>query len=106
MSRGALTAKQRRFLRALGHHLDPLVKIGKEGVTDGVCAELEQALLDHELVKIRVLESCPDGRGAVASRLARSCEASVAGEIGRTALLYRAHPEKPRIELPASGRAQ
>jgi RNA-binding protein len=103
MHRGALTAKQRRFLRAKGHHLEPLVQIGKDGVTEGVCAELDHALTDHELVKIRVLESSPAPRAAAAARLAGACRAEIAGEIGRTALLYRPHPEKPRIQLPGSG---
>lgn len=96
-----LSGKQRRHLRALGHHLDPVVQVGKEGVSEGVIAAVAQALSTHELVKVRVLETCGEGRSAVAASLARACDAAVAGVIGRTLLLYRAHPERPRIELPA-----
>jgi len=100
-----LTGKQRRFLRACGHHLQPVVQVGKEGVTEGVLGALDHALLDHELVKVRVLETSPEDRRAVAQLLARGCTAQVAGEVGRTVLLYRPHPEEPRLQLPPSSRA-
>lgn len=98
-----LTGKQRRFLRAKGHHLAPIVILGKEGVTQAVGAELDRALLDHELVKVRLLDSCPEDRKKVGAALGAACHAAVAGELGRTLLFYKAHPEKPRLVLPAAG---
>ena len=49
-----LNSKQIRHLRGRGHHLSAVVNVGKEGVTDGVAAALDQALTDHELVKVKV----------------------------------------------------
>ncbi|HET9551733.1 MAG TPA: YhbY family RNA-binding protein, partial [Anaeromyxobacteraceae bacterium] len=44
----------RKRLRAAGHHLSAIVQVGKEGVTEAVLRQLDQALADHELVKVRV----------------------------------------------------
>ena len=95
-----LSGKQRRHLRALGHHLDPLLQIGQEGVTDGVVAQANVQLQRHELIKVRVLESSPLDRREAADELAARTGADLAQVLGRTFLLYKRDPEKPRIELP------
>jgi len=95
-----LTGKQRRHLRALGHHLDPLLQIGHEGVTDAVVAQANTQLGRHELIKVRVLESSPLDRREAADELAARTGADLAQVLGRTFLLYKRDPEKPRIELP------
>ena len=95
-----LNGKKRRYLRGLGHSLDPVVQVGKEGVTDGVVAAIEQALLAHELIKVRCSSECALDRKEVAASLAQATGAEIAQTLGRTMLLYRAHPEKPRIVLP------
>ena len=96
-----LSGKQRRYLRALGHHLNAVVQIGHEGVSDAVAAEAERQLEIHELIKVKIAESSPVGRHEAAQLLAEQCEAEVAQVLGRTALLYRARKDKPGIELPA-----
>jgi RNA-binding protein len=96
----ALTGKQHRHLRALGHHLEPIVQMGKQGLTTSVETAVEQALETHELVKVRLGTECPDDRGAVAEKLAAALKADVAQQLGRTILLYRRHPTKPKIVLP------
>ena len=95
-----LTGKQRRHLRALGHHLDPLLQIGHEGVTDAVVAQANTQLRRHELIKVRVLESAPLDRREAAGELSARTGAALAQVLGRTFLLYKRDPEKPRIELP------
>ena len=95
-----LTGKQRRHLRALGHHLDPLLQIGHEGITDAVVAHAEAQLRRHELIKVRVLESAPLDRREAAGELSARTDAALAQVLGRTFLLYKRDPEKPRIELP------
>jgi len=95
-----LSGKQRRHLRALGHHLDPLLQIGHEGVTDAVVAQANTQLGRHELIKVRVLESSPLDRREAADELAARTGADLAQVLGRTFLLYKRDPEKPRIELP------
>lgn len=89
---------QRKYLRGMAHNLDPVVQVGHGGVTDGVVGAVEQALLDHELIKVRMIE--PSDKKAMAADLARRCSAHLCGLIGHTAILYRPHPEDPRIELP------
>lgn len=96
----SLTGKQRRHLRSLGHHLEPVVQLGKQGLTDGVFAAVSSALDQHELVKVRIGTECPDERQDVAARLGPALHAEVAQVLGRTVLLYRRHPKEPRIVLP------
>jgi RNA-binding protein len=95
-----LTGKQRRHLRALGHNLDPVVQLGKLGLTEAVTAAIDAALEQHELVKVRLGTECPDDRHDVADRLAPALRAEVAQVLGRTILLYRRHPKEPKIKLP------
>ena len=96
----SLSGKAARHLRALGHDLSPTVSIGKEGITDGVVAAAEAALLTHELVKVRVQAEAPVDRNEAASELASKTSSSLAQVLGRTFLLYKRHPKKPKIELP------
>ena len=95
-----LTGKQRRHLRALGHALRPIVQVGKDGIDAGVIAAVEQALGDHELVKLKVGESAGLDRHDAAESLAQKTHSEVAQVLGNTVLLYRAHPDEPQIVLP------
>ena len=95
-----LTGKQRRFLRGLGHDQNVIVQIGKDGIDDGLVAAIDQALADHELVKIRVGEHAELDRHDAAELLAQRTKSEVAQVLGNTVLLYRRHPEEPQIVLP------
>ena len=95
----------RRKLRAHGHALNPLVQIGKGGVTAGVLAQVAQALFDHELVKVRIGTECPLDRFAVADELAAQPGTRVVQILGRTVLVYKRHPKKPRFEGKAAATA-
>jgi RNA-binding protein len=94
-----LTGKQKRFLRALGHSLKPVITVGKSEVTEALTKETASALDAQELVKIKLLESCLMDRNEVARLLAEGCGAEVAQILGRTALLYR-QAKEPKLELP------
>jgi RNA-binding protein len=100
-----LTGKQRRHLRALAHHLDPVVQVGKGGMTDALTDAVDRALTDHELVKVRVLEGAPAGRDALAQPLADALRAHVVGTVGRIVILYRMRKQNPDIVLPARSQA-
>ena len=95
-----LTGKQRRHLRALGHHLDPVVQIGHDGINDAVVRETDAQLKVHELIKVKIGESSPQPRHEAAELLASRTQAQVAQVLGRTALLYRRRDENPQIVLP------
>jgi RNA-binding protein len=100
-----LTGAQARYLRGLGHHLDAVVQIGKEGITDGLVKALKEALLAHELVKVRLLQEAPIDRKDAGPELAKLAACSLAQTLGRTLLFYKRHPNKPKIVLPKSLKA-
>jgi RNA-binding protein len=95
-----LSGKQRRHLRGLGHDLKPIVQIGKGGIDDGLVAAVDQALDDHELVKIKLGDAADLDRHDAADTVARKTHSEVAQVLGNTVLLYRPHPEEPAIVLP------
>lgn len=94
-----LSGKQKRQLRALAHHLEPVVQVGKDGATGAVLDAVDTALADHELIKVRVLETSPEGRGPVGVALAERLGAHLVGELGRIVILYRRHPNQPKVPL-------
>ncbi|MEO6777376.1 MAG: ribosome assembly RNA-binding protein YhbY [Kofleriaceae bacterium] len=95
-----LTGKQRHHLRGLGHKLDPLVQVGKGGIDDGLIKAVDQALADHELIKVRVGDTAELDRHEAADQLAADTHSEVAQVIGNIVLLYRARAEDPAITLP------
>ena len=98
----SIDGAQRRALRALGHHLEPVLHIGHSGVTDGVVRATSEQLERHELIKIAVLADGPVGRKDAPHLVADRAGAHVAQIVGRTALLYRRRFDNPRVELPGS----
>ncbi len=88
----ALTSGERKRLRGMAHNLEPVGFVGRSGLSDGVVAEIDQALAVHELIKIR-LQLDREERKQVATELAARLGAALAGLVGRVAILYRAHPD-------------
>jgi RNA-binding protein len=95
-----LSAKQRRYLSSLGHHLEPVVQVGKDGLSEGLILAIGQALHDHELIKVRLGKNVLEDRKDVAKELAKESGASLVKQVGNVVLLYMKHPEKPTIKLP------
>jgi RNA-binding protein len=95
-----LSGKQRRYLRGLGHSLEAVVRVGKDGLTEGLVGALDAALETHELIKVRLLESVGDDRQGVSAALAEASTAELVQVLGRTLLLYRARKKDPTIKLP------
>lgn len=89
---------QRTYLRGLAHGLEPVVQLGREGLTDAALQAVSEALTTHELIKVRLHR--PIDKKELARALAQGSDAELCGLIGHTVILYRPHPEKPRIELP------
>lgn len=96
----ALTGAQRRALRGMGHHLKPIVQVGKQGITEGLVGAVAQALEQHELIKVSTGSEAPIDRKEAPQLLAQATGAHVAQVIGRTALLYRRRFKDPIIALP------
>lgn len=96
-----LSATQRRYLRQLAHPLKPVVMLGAKGATEAVCKELDLALTQHELLKVR-LSGDRDERAAALAQLLEATGAESVQTVGHVASLYRPHPEQPRLALPGA----
>jgi RNA-binding protein len=99
-----LNGKQKHHLRALGHKLKPLILIGKKEIEGALVSEANAALDHHELIKVRLLESCLLDKHEAAELLAEACSADVAQILGKTFLLYRS-AKKPVIILPKTDKS-
>ena len=97
IKQGPLTGKQRRALRAKGHHLHALVHVGSSGVTEGVVGALEDALVKHELVKVQIADE-REARARAAVELAERTDSAIAQEMGKTVLFFRKRPQKSGFE--------
>jgi len=95
-----LGGTQKKYLRGLAHHLAPIVQLGKDGLSDGIVGATDQALTDHELIKVRLPQVDKSERKALAASLEQQTGSDLAGLTGRIAILYRRHPDEPRIVLP------
>jgi RNA-binding protein len=92
----SLTGKQRKHLRGLAHSLEPVVSVGAAGPSAGVLAEIDAALTSHELIKVRLRD--PEDKKALAAEIAERTHSVACGLVGHVVILYRPHPEDPRIE--------
>ncbi|MDA3904101.1 MAG: ribosome assembly RNA-binding protein YhbY [Desulfuromusa sp.] len=96
-----LTGKQARYLRGLGHHLKPVVMVGKDEINAAIIAATDEALTIHELIKVKLQEGCLGDRKDVATELATATGSAVAQILGKNFLLYRESEEK-KITLPTT----
>jgi RNA-binding protein len=95
-----LSERQARHLRGLAHALKPVIRLGNAGLTDAVTAETARALQDHELIKVKAPGGDREARDALFEALAARTGSALVQRIGNVAVLYRAHPELPRILIP------
>jgi len=95
-----LNERQKKHLRRLGHALHPLVMLGNAGLSDGVAAEMERALTDHELVKARARLIDRAARDEALSTLAERTKSTLIQRIGNVGLFFRPNPKLSRIVLP------
>ena len=96
----SVNGHQRSFLRGKAHPLKPVVLVGVGGATAGVIKAVDEALLTHELIKVRMKR--PEDKNELSAALAAGTQSTLCGLVGHTVILYRAHPDKPRIVLPRS----
>jgi len=100
-----LSGRQRRQLRGLAHGLDPVVHVGKGGLSAEAVGQVDRALDDHELIKVRFVAD-KEAKRELAAELAERTRSALAGTVGHVAILYRpqADPGKRRIRLDQSER--
>jgi RNA-binding protein len=85
----ALSPKTRRALIAEAHSLHPIVMIGQKGLTKAIQLETDQALNDHELIKIRISAADKEDRVSMATELSQAVQAECLKIIGHIAIFYR-----------------
>jgi RNA-binding protein len=93
-----LTAREKRLIKKLSHDLKPLIRIGKNGVTPATIANIDKALNDHELIKIKYLEH-KDQKKTLTRRITEETRSELINQIGNTATLYRESPDPQKREI-------
>ena len=94
-----LTSKQRARLRAMAHGLQPIIHVGKAGVTDNIVAQADDALTPHELIKGTVQQNAPVSADDAMREIAAKTGAEPVTFSGRKFVLYRARPKDPGIRI-------
>ena len=91
-----MTSKQRAYLKGLAMTMDPILQLGKGGLT-----AVEEALAARELIKISVLQNCLEDPREMAQVLAERTRSQVVQVIGKKIVLYReGKKDKKKIILP------
>lgn len=93
-----LTGSDRRKLKSLAHALRPVVQIGRQGLSEEVLAEVDRALLAHELIKVRFLDFKGEKK-PICSQIEERLQAEGLGTIGHVAIFFRPHPEPEKRKI-------
>ena len=94
-----LTTKQKQYLKGLAHNLKPVVLLGANGLTEGVLAEIDNALSFHELIKVKVPSTDRELKAAVIDAIVRETQAAQVQTIGHVVVLFR-QSEEMKIAIP------
>jgi RNA-binding protein len=94
-----LSNKQKKHLKGLAHSLKPVVLLGQNGLTEGVLAEIENALSYHELIKVKIATDDRETKQLIIDAIVRETDAINVAKIGHTVVLYRQSEEK-KVDLP------
>src|SRR5436189_6176396 len=93
MVRIIMTPKDKKQLKALAHKLKPIVLIGNNGVSEAVMREVDRALNDHQLIKIRIQGADRVGRLEALNDVCAQASAELVQVIGNIGVLYRKNPD-------------
>ena len=96
-----LSSSQRSYLRSQAHHLEPVVLIGKHGITDGTIESINRVLEARELIKIKFREF-KDEKLSLSEKITELTNSQVVGVIGHTVIIFRQNPDsdKRQIHIP------
>lgn len=95
-----MTSKQRAYLRTMANSLDTIFQVGKGGVGENMCKQINDALEARELIKLRVLENSDYSAKEAAAEIAEYVGADVVQVIGTKFVLYKESKDKKKIILP------
>ncbi|MFC4811297.1 ribosome assembly RNA-binding protein YhbY [Paenibacillus sp. GCM10023250] len=95
-----LTGKQKRHLRALAHHLNPIFQVGKSGMNENLIRHIEEAIEVRELIKVNVLNNSTEDPKEVGEWVAAESGSELVQVIGKTIVLYKESKDHKTIELP------
>ena len=93
-----LSSSQRSYLRSQAHHLEPVVLIGKHGITDGTIESIERALDARELIKIKFREF-KDEKLSLSEKITELTNSQVVGVIGHTVIIFRQNPDSDKRQI-------
>lgn len=94
-----LTSKQRAYLRSLANSAEAILQVGKEGISENLIKQVDDALTARELIKGKVLETAPGFAGEIAAQLAEATGSEVVQVIGMRFVLFRRNLKNPKISL-------
>ena len=97
-----LNSKERAYLRGMASTADTLFPIGKDGITENLVAQVDDALRARELIKLRVLDNSMYTAREAAEEIAAKTKSEVVQVIGSKFVLWKRNPQDPIIELPKS----
>ena len=92
-----LSPENKKLFRNIGHNLKPTVTVAGNGLSEGVVNELNRALADHELIKVKLAITDREIRKQMVNDLCRKTRAEIVQEIGKVALIFRAS-DKPNLK--------
>lgn len=95
-----ITSKQRKYLKSLGHSLEPIIQIGKSGITENLIKQIDETLETRELIKVKILNNNTLDANEVANDLSEQLRAEFVQSIGNKFVIYRESQDKKTIELP------
>lgn len=90
-----ITSKKRSYLRSEGSRIDPVVRIGKEGLTETVIKAVEDAIKSRELIKLKMLNNSDEDLKEAAGIIAEKTQSEIIHIMGGTVLLFRENTEYP-----------
>ena len=94
-----LTSKQRAYLRSLANSAETILQVGKEGISENLIKQVDDALTARELIKGKVLETAPGFAGEDRAQLAEATGSQVVQVIGMRFVLFRRNLKNPKISL-------
>ena len=94
-----LSNKQKQYLKGLAHSIKPIIQLGGNGLTEGVLAEIENALGHHELIKIKVPTDDREEKTLIMDAIIRETGAVKLQVIGHTLIMFK-QSEEQKIEIP------